>query len=126
MTSLGVSKYDKYKGHRKIEQQFRLEQGKDVKALLRKSQELYEWAMRSGDYAIIDVLVDVGKAMRISGMTERQKECIVLHLILDMKEADVAEILGITQPLVSQSVNSGCNKIAQVFRAWQYTERADG
>lgn len=122
---MGVSNYDKNAGHRKLEHRFRLEQCKEVKALLRKYQELYEWAMQSGDYAVVDVLVDTSRAMRLAKLTNRQKECIALHLILDMKASDVADILGISQSLVSQSVNSGCQRIAQVFKAWKYTERAD-
>lgn len=122
---MGVSKYDKNAGHRKLEHRFRLEHGKEVKTLLRKYQELYEWALQSGDFAVIDVLVDLSMAMRIAMLTDRQKECIVLHLILDMKASDVADILGISQPHVSQNVNGGCQRIARIFKAWNYTERAD-
>lgn len=122
---MGVSHYDMSAGHRKLEHRFHLERGKEVKALLRKYQELYEWAMQSGDYAVVDVLVDTSRAMRLAKLTDRQKECIALHLILDMKASDVADILGISQSLVSQNVNSGCHRIAQVFKAWNYTERAN-
>lgn len=58
----------------------------------------------------------------IKALAPRKREAIFYNVILDKKQKDVAEIMGITTVSVGQYVEAGCRQLAK----YHFGEDADG
>lgn len=119
---MGVSMYDKEAGTRRLEAAFPLEYEAGVQLLLKNYQLFEERSILHGDFAAIDMLLDLREAIEAAYLTDRVKQCVQLCLIEDRKIEDVQQILGIDKAAISRHVSSGVKKIADNFRYWKYSE----
>ncbi|WP_342480430.1 sigma factor-like helix-turn-helix DNA-binding protein [Paenibacillus sp. FSL L8-0340] len=92
-----------------------------VKKLLRDRHHINS-AQFLGDYNAVDTLVDLNSAISSAGLTDRQAESVAWVYGVDLTQAEAARQMGITQPTVKQSVDEAAEKIAAVYRKWNYGE----
>jgi hypothetical protein len=59
---------------------------------------------------------------RLNELSDRKLEAMVYNVIMDMKQKDVAEIMGITTVSVGQYVDTACEQIAVGY----FAETSDG
>ncbi|MEK5396000.1 sigma factor-like helix-turn-helix DNA-binding protein [Paenibacillus sp. FSL K6-2859] len=60
--------------------------------------------------------------MNSAGLTDRQTESIAWVYGADLTQSDAAKAMGISQPTVKQSVDEAAEKIAAVYKWWEYGE----
>lgn len=119
---MGVSMYDQEAGQRRLEAVFPLEYGAGVTMLLKNYQLFAERAILAGNFAAIDMLLDLDEAIAAAYLTDRSWQCVQLCLIQDHKIEDVAAALGIDKAAVSRHVSGAVRKIADNFRYWKYND----
>jgi predicted transcriptional regulator len=56
----------------------------------------------------------------LSSLSERKREAIFYNVILDWKQKDVAERMGITTVSVGQYVDQGCTQLARIYFPAEY------
>lgn len=56
---------------------------------------------------------------RLNELSERKREAILYNVIMDMKQRDVADIMGITTVSVGQYVDTACEQLAVGYFAEQ-------
>lgn len=118
---MGVSKYDNEAAHRRIEQEYALDNPKSIDLLLRHLPYMQE-RRYNGDYAASDVLMDMETAISQADLTDRQRQVLRLVYFEDMKQRDVAISLGITAPSVNLYKRLLEQKIAAVFERWAWED----
>ncbi|PEA75096.1 sigma factor-like helix-turn-helix DNA-binding protein [Bacillus wiedmannii] len=118
---MGVSKYDNEAAHRRIEQEYALDNPKSIDLLLRHLPYMQERRF-NGDYAASDVLMDMETAISQADLTDRQHQVLRLVYFEDMKQRDVAVSLGITAPTVNLYKRLLAQKIAAVFERWAWED----
>ncbi|MEI4802001.1 sigma factor-like helix-turn-helix DNA-binding protein [Bacillus sp. FJAT-51639] len=117
---MGVSKYDNEAAHRRIEQEYALDNPKSIELL---RHLLYMQERRyNGDYAASDVLMDMETAVENADLTDRQRQVLRLVYFEDMKQRDVAVLLGITAPTVNLYKCLLAQKIVAVFERWGWED----
>lgn len=94
-----------------------------VKKLLRDRHHINS-AQFLGDYNAVDTLVDLNSAIASAGLTERQAESVAWVYGADLTQKDSAEIMGITRTTLNESIDTAAEKIASVYRKWEYGEIA--
>lgn len=52
------------------------------------------------------------KKLAQAGLTQRQKECLILYCYDCRTMDDIAEILGLSKPVVSRHIQAGTKKLA--------------
>ncbi|WP_419884850.1 sigma factor-like helix-turn-helix DNA-binding protein [Paenibacillus sp. B-A-8] len=92
-----------------------------IKKLLRDRHHISS-AQFLGDYNAVDTLVDLNSAIASAWLTERQAESVAWVYGVDLTQAEAAKAMGISQPTVKQSVDEAAEKIAVVYRKWEYGE----
>lgn len=118
---MGSVKIDVDKGARIYEVKYVLNDAAGVKKLMRDRHHISS-AQFLGDYNAVDTLVDLNSAISSAGLTERQTESIAWVYGADLTQAEAAKAMGISQPTVKQSVDEAAEKIATVYRKWEYGE----
>lgn len=118
---MGVSKYDNEAAHRRIEQNYTLDNPKSIDLLLRHLPYMQERRF-NGDYAASDILIDLETAISNADLTDRQRQVLQLVYFEDMKQRDVAISLGITAPSVNLYKRLLAQKIAAVFERWAWED----
>lgn len=92
-----------------------------VKALLRDRHRISSARFR-GDYAASDILLDLNSAIYNAGLTERQTEAVALISGFDLTQAEAARVMEVAQPTVAELYDKAAEKLAAVFRKWEYGE----
>ncbi|MGI2709049.1 sigma factor-like helix-turn-helix DNA-binding protein [Bacillus cytotoxicus] len=118
---MGVSKYDNEAAHRRIEQNYALDNPKSIDLLLRHLPYMQERRF-NGDYAASDILIDLETAISTADLTDRQRQVLRLVYFEDLKQRDVAVSLGITAPTVNLYKRLLAKKIAAVFERWAWED----
>lgn len=118
---MGSVKIDVEKGARTYAVRYVLNDAAGVKKLLRDRHHINS-AQFLGDYNAVDTLVDLNSAISSAGLTDRQAESVAWVYGVDLTQAEAARQMGITQPTVKQSVDEAAEKIAAVYRKWNYGE----
>ncbi|WP_340457315.1 sigma factor-like helix-turn-helix DNA-binding protein [Paenibacillus graminis] len=90
-----------------------------VKKLLRDRHHISS-AQFHGDYNAVDTLIDLHSAIASAGLTDKQAESIAWVYGVDLTQADAAAQMGVTRQTVKQSVDEAAEKIAAVYRKWNY------
>ncbi|WP_342439314.1 sigma factor-like helix-turn-helix DNA-binding protein [Paenibacillus sp. FSL L8-0436] len=70
----------------------------------------------------MDTLVDLNSAISSASLTDKQTESIAWVYGADLTQKDAADIIGVSQPTVKQSLDEAAEKIAAVYRKWEYGE----
>lgn len=120
---MGHVKIDTEKQSRKYTQTYALSTAAGVKRLLRDRHHIGARRFK-GDTAASDILIDLHSAIESAGLTDRQAEAVAWVYGADVTQARAADIMGITQKNVSEYVDLAADKIAAVYRRWEYGEVA--
>lgn len=59
-------------------------------------------------------------------LSDRKREAMYLNVILDLKQKDVAAIMGITTVSVGQYVDQACQQLAKIYFNDESSEENDG
>ncbi|WP_127506884.1 DUF134 domain-containing protein [Paenibacillus humicus] len=118
---MGATNVDLTKDTRKYSVTYALNSADGVKKLLRDRHKIGQRRF-TGDTAASDILIDLHSAIESAALTDRQAEAIALVYGLDVTQATAARVMGITQQNVAVNVDAGVDKIAAVFRRWEYGE----
>ncbi|WP_149093402.1 sigma factor-like helix-turn-helix DNA-binding protein [Paenibacillus terrae] len=118
---MGHVKIDIAKSDRSYAVKYALNDAAGVRSLLRDRHRISSARFR-GDTAASDILIDLHSAINSAGLTERQTEAITWVYGADITQEKAAAIMEITQPTVKQSVDEAVEKIAAVYRRWDYGE----
>lgn len=106
--------------HRKYNDRFPYETTKGVKKLLRQAQRLSDARYERADFAAADILIDLQSAMRAAELTEVELHVIIELYVKDNTQEAVGAPLDIKQRDVSRIATSACEKIAGVYKRWNY------
>lgn len=85
----------------KYEQAYKLESESGVTAFLNDYHKLAEARFFANDFSISDMLIDFEMAVD-RALTERQKQVIKLTYFKDMRQVDVARLLGLSQQTIQE------------------------
>ncbi|WP_339273767.1 RNA polymerase subunit sigma [Paenibacillus sp. FSL W8-0426] len=118
---MGHVKIDVEKGSRSYSVKYSLNDAAGVKALLRDRHRISSARFR-GDYAACDILIDLHSAINSAGLTERQTEAIAWVYGVDITQAKAAELMGITQQTLGETLDRAAEKLAAVYKRWEYGE----
>lgn len=114
---MGVSKYDNEAAHRRIEQNYALDNPKSLDLLLRHLPYMQERRF-NGDYAASDILIDLETAISTADLTDRQRQVLRLVYWDDLTQEMVGERLGVRQEAVKRHIRIAVVKISRVFECW--------
>jgi RNA polymerase sigma factor (sigma-70 family) len=109
---MGAVKIDLSKGEKRLETLYPLDTSEGVRALLDNIHHVREQRFTRGDYDAANLLLDFERSKAGANLTLRQKEVMALSFEQDLKQEDVAQLLGISQQGVSDHINSAIKKIA--------------
>lgn len=118
---MGSVKIDVDKGARMYEVKYVLNDAAGVKKLLRDRHHISS-AQFLGDYNAVDTLVDLSSAIASAALTNKQAESIAWVYGADLTQKDAAEIMGIARTTLNESIDMASEKIAAVYRKWEYGE----
>lgn len=118
---MGHVKVDIEKGSRSYSVKYSLNDAAGVKALLRDRHRISSARFR-GDYAACDILVDLHSAINSAGLTDRQTEAIAFVYGFDVTQAEAARQMGVSREAVTQLIEAAAEKMATVYRRWEYGE----
>lgn len=118
---MGHVKIDTQKQTRAYTQTYALNTPAGVKCLLRDRHRIGERRFK-GDTAASDIIIDLHSAIESASLTDRQAEAIAWVYGLDLTQKQAAEIMGVAQQTVAQFVDEAAEKMAAIFRKWNYSE----
>ncbi|WP_223868908.1 sigma factor-like helix-turn-helix DNA-binding protein [Paenibacillus sp. UASWS1643] len=114
-------KIDIEKGSRSYNVRYSLNDAAGVKALLRDRHRISSARFR-GDYDAVCILVDLHSAINSAALTDRQTEAIAFVYGIDVTQAEAARQMGITQQGVAKLIDDAAEKMAAVYKRWEYGE----
>jgi DNA-directed RNA polymerase specialized sigma24 family protein len=71
-----------------------------------------------GDYAAVDILVDLRKAVSMAGLTGRQSEALRLVYEEDLTQEEAGKRMGIDKPGVNNLLDRAIEAISEVYYYW--------
>lgn len=118
---MGHVKVDTEKTGRMYSVRYSLDSAAGVKALLRDRHKIGS-ARYKGDTDASCILIDLHSAIESARLSPRQTEAIAFVYGFDVTQAEAARQMGITQPTVAEAIESAAEKMAAVYRRWEYGE----
>jgi predicted DNA-binding protein (UPF0251 family) len=103
---------------RKLKEEESLQNHKVMRELYRNYLQFQEYVRSTGKHAITHKGLTISfhdLGMGLEELSPRKKEAFYLNVILDKKQKDVAEIMGITTVSVGQYVESASRQLAEVY-----------
>lgn len=103
---------------RKLKEEESLQNHKVMRELYRNYLQFQEYVRSTGKHAITHRGLTISfhdLGMGLEELSPRKKEAFYLNVILDKKQKDVAEIMGITTVSVGQYVESASRQLAEVY-----------
>jgi RNA polymerase sigma factor (sigma-70 family) len=116
---MGAVRFDIEAGHRQKEEIYALDTVEGVHCLLRDYHEISERRYK-GDLAAVDILIDLGRAIKRARLTPRQREAMNLYYLKCLTQEEGAEVMGVSQKTFDQHLRGGVKKVTAVFKRWQY------
>jgi len=89
----------------------------NVRSLLAQYHAIHERQFK-GDYDAVITLVDLGRAIALAGLTERQTEAITLVYGKDLTQADAGTAMDISQQAVGTTLEAAIAKIQRIYDGW--------
>jgi DNA-directed RNA polymerase specialized sigma24 family protein len=114
---IGTVKRDLHEKEREFDGTYRLNTAAGVKQLL-GDYHAFQARQYLGDYEAVVVLADLAEAVRLAGLTERQRQAVELVYGEDLTQVEAGKRLGIAQKNVSEAVDRACEAIADVYYYW--------
>jgi DNA-directed RNA polymerase specialized sigma subunit len=95
-----------------------VEKDKVLREVYRNYNQFKEYVQNTGndiiEYRGLTIsFFDLDK--NINKLSPRKKEAFYLNVIVDMKQKDVAEVMGITCVSVGQYTNQACEQLAKLY-----------
>jgi peroxiredoxin len=103
--------------HRKYEQRYALDNAEGARILLSDYHALIN-RQYQGDYAAVDILVDLMRAIARAGLTDRQRQAIELVFVKDLTQEEAGKWMGATKQTVNRLIDIATIKIARVYENW--------
>ena len=69
---------------------------------------------------VLDLMIDFETAFNRAELTEKMKQCIDLYYFKGYSYAECGRMVGTSGVAVFKNVQNGLEKIAKVFRDWEY------
>lgn len=120
---MGAVKFDISAKERNYTQSYALNTADGVKALLRDRHRIGARRFK-GDTAASDILIDLHSAIESAGLTDRQAEAVAWVYGRDLTQTEAARIMGVSQQAVAQFTDEAAERIAAVYKRWNYGEVA--
>ncbi|MED4523625.1 sigma factor-like helix-turn-helix DNA-binding protein [Bacillus velezensis] len=114
---MGTVKVDLHRKDREFNAAYALDNAEGVKLLLADYQKFVS-RKRCGDYAAVEVLIDIHKAIELAGLTDRQRQAIELVYFGELTQAEAGERMGITQQGVVSHLNAAADSLAEIYYYW--------
>jgi DNA-directed RNA polymerase specialized sigma24 family protein len=95
-----------------------VEKDKVLREVYRNYNQFKEYVRATGNDTITHKGITISffdLDKNINKLSPRKKEAFYLNVILDMKQKDVAEIMGITCVSVGQYTNQACEQLAKTY-----------
>ncbi|MGM1023518.1 MAG: helix-turn-helix transcriptional regulator [Bacillota bacterium] len=113
---MGSVKVDLSKGEKRLETLYPLSTPEGVRALLDNIHHVRAGRFARGDYDAVILLIDFYAAVEGAKLTERQGQVIYYSYVKDLRQDEIAEILGISQQGVSDHLNAAVRKISSYIQ----------
>lgn len=111
-------KLDEHTEERIVKEARVRERHRILREVYRHYLDFYDYCRREGkdsiEYAGITINIEDLKA-GISELAGRKKQAFYLHVLQDLLQRDVAEIMGITTVSVGQYVDAACRQLAEIY-----------
>jgi DNA-directed RNA polymerase specialized sigma24 family protein len=115
---MGAVKIDTHAKERSLEAKYpALDNPANLRILLSDYHALIN-RQYQGDYAAVDILVDLRKAVEMAGLTGRQSEALRLVYEEDLTQEEAGRRMGIGQDVVSYHVTNAINAVSEVYYYW--------
>ncbi|PAC78555.1 sigma factor-like helix-turn-helix DNA-binding protein [Bacillus velezensis] len=114
---MGTVKVDLHRKDREFNAAYALDNAEGVKLLLADYQKFVS-RKRCGDYAAVEVLIDIHKAIELAGLTDRQRQAIELVYFGELTQAEAGERVGIAQKNVNEALDRASEKLADIYYYW--------
>ncbi|NME91576.1 DUF134 domain-containing protein [Bacillus velezensis] len=114
---MGTVKVDLHRKDREFHAAYALDNAEGVKLLLADYQKFVS-RKRCGDYAAVEVLIDIHKAIELAGLTDRQRQAIELVYFGELTQAEAGERMGIAKDAVSHLLNRASESLADIYYYW--------
>nr|WP_025851591.1 sigma factor-like helix-turn-helix DNA-binding protein [Bacillus velezensis] len=114
---MGTVKVDLHRKDREFNAAYALDNAEGVKLLLADYQKFVS-RKRCGDYAAVEVLIDIHKAIELAGLTDRQRQAIELVYFGELTQTEAGERMGIAQKNVNEALDRASEKLADIYYYW--------
>ncbi|AOO61107.1 RNA polymerase subunit sigma [Bacillus velezensis] len=114
---MGTVKIDLHRKDREFNAAYALDNAEGVKLLLVDYQKFVS-RKRCGDYAAVEVLIDIHKAIELASLTDRQRQAIELVYFGGLTQAEAGERMGIAKQNVEAYISRAAEKIADIYYYW--------
>jgi DNA-binding CsgD family transcriptional regulator len=115
---MGAVKIDTHAKERSLEAKYpALDNPANLRILLSDYHALIN-RQYQGDYAAVDILVDLRKAVEMAGLTGRQSEALRLVYEEDLTQEEAGRRMGIGQDVVSYHVTNAITAVSEVYYYW--------
>lgn len=114
---MGTVKVDLHQKDREFNAAYALDNAEGVKLLLADYQKFVS-RKRCGDYAAVEVLIDIHKAIELAGLTDRQRQAIELVYFGELTQAEAGERMYISREAVKLYLLKATEKIADIYYYW--------
>ncbi|ATC49830.1 hypothetical protein CLI97_00493 [Bacillus velezensis] len=114
---MGTVKIDLHRKDREFNAAYALDNAEGVKLLLTDYQKFVS-RKRCGDYAAVEVLIDIHKAIELAGLTVRQRQAIELVYFGELTQTEAGERMGIAQKNVNEALDRASEKLADIYYYW--------
>ncbi len=119
---MGTVKVDLHRKDREFNAAYALDNAEGVKLLLADYQKFVS-RKRCGDYAAVEVLIDIHKAIELAGLTDRQRQAIELVYFGELTQAEAGERMGIAQKNVNEALDRASEKLVDIYYYWSRSRR---
>ncbi|GJI62639.1 sigma factor-like helix-turn-helix DNA-binding protein [Bacillus velezensis] len=114
---MGSVKIDLHRKDREFNAAYALDDAEGVKLLLADYQKFVS-RKRCGDYAAVEVLIDIHKAIDLAGLTDRQRQAIELVYFGELTQTEAGERMYISREAVKLYLLKATEKIADIYYYW--------
>lgn len=119
---MGYVKYDTETAARAYSTKYDLETAAGVKNLLRDLEIVHRARTDRADYAAADILIDLNSAGRSAGLTSNEATAITYIYRDGLTHKEAALALGVPASGMTALIDSAIEKIAEVYKRWEYGE----
>jgi hypothetical protein len=107
-------------GHRKYAERFPFDTADGVKKLLKQSQKIADGRFERGDFAACDILIDLRSAIIAAELSDMELRVILGLYVRDGYYKDLYVRYGLERWQLYDMADKACEKIAGVYRKWNY------